>query len=223
MCLLCGQFGAPRLAHRIVQLGWVGSDQPTLLHCCCVCRQITCNGPTCRIPIMLTVAGAVAAAYWFKRQAELPKRKLPEPWPEVRHMHHSSGPFLSLSLSLLVRRLDLACRCTCDPQLNRRHNRTQLVVQTEPRRGQLPPSHTTPHARPHCRGALCRSRALRWTLRRTKRRWRAPGRRSACSGPSATCAPTNPPGGYGWCGRVTVALRVHKQLCRDGDARTENV
>lgn len=33
---------------------------------------------------MLTVAGAVAAAYWFKRQAELPKRKLPEPWPEVR-------------------------------------------------------------------------------------------------------------------------------------------
>lgn len=32
---------------------------------------------------MLTVAGAIAAAYWFKRQAELPKRKLPEPWPEV--------------------------------------------------------------------------------------------------------------------------------------------
>lgn len=45
--------------------------------------QITCNGPTCRIPIMLTVAGAVAAAYWFKRQAELPKQKLPEPWPEI--------------------------------------------------------------------------------------------------------------------------------------------
>lgn len=34
---------------------------------------------------MLTAAGAIAAAYWFKRQAELPKRKLPEPWPEVSH------------------------------------------------------------------------------------------------------------------------------------------
>lgn len=37
---------------------------------------------------MLTVAGAVAAAYWFKRQAELPKQKLPEPWPEVSSRQH---------------------------------------------------------------------------------------------------------------------------------------
>lgn len=51
------------------------------------CRQIACDGPTCRIPILLTAAGAVAAAYWFKRQAELPKRKLPEPWPEVSAIH----------------------------------------------------------------------------------------------------------------------------------------
>lgn len=46
-------------------------------------RQIQCNGPTCRIPVTLTAIAAIAAAYWFKRQAQEPGKKLPEPWPEV--------------------------------------------------------------------------------------------------------------------------------------------
>lgn len=45
--------------------------------------QIQCNGPTCRIPIAVTAIGAIAAAYWFKRQAQGPSKKLPEPWPEI--------------------------------------------------------------------------------------------------------------------------------------------
>uniref|UniRef100_A0A383V8S7 Uncharacterized protein n=1 Tax=Tetradesmus obliquus TaxID=3088 RepID=A0A383V8S7_TETOB len=45
--------------------------------------QIQCNGPTCRIPVTLTAIAAIAAAYWFKRQAQEPGKKLPEPWPEM--------------------------------------------------------------------------------------------------------------------------------------------
>lgn len=42
-----------------------------------------CNGPTCRIPVTIIALSALGAAYWFKRQAQNPSKKLPEPWPEV--------------------------------------------------------------------------------------------------------------------------------------------
>ncbi|KAF8070852.1 hypothetical protein HT031_000933 [Scenedesmus sp. PABB004] len=45
--------------------------------------MMQCNGPTCRIPVTLFALGAIGAAYWFKRQAEEPKKKLPEAWPEI--------------------------------------------------------------------------------------------------------------------------------------------
>jgi len=32
----------------------------------------------------VTALGAIAAAYWFKKKAQEPSKKLPEPWPEVR-------------------------------------------------------------------------------------------------------------------------------------------
>lgn len=45
-----------------------------------------CAGPTCRVPVMLIAFGAIAGAYWFKRQAQEPSTRLPEQLPELPNL-----------------------------------------------------------------------------------------------------------------------------------------